>query len=84
MRLRWRATCHAVMVWCDESQNDESLRWAQETPDHGEQRLGGRMSVHQIGRRGFLKVVCAITGGVLIGIRVTVRQSRQPGNFLNT
>ena len=39
------------------------------------------MSVHQIGRRGFLKVVCAITGGVLIGIRVTVRQ---PGNFLNT
>lgn len=32
------------------------------------------MSVHQIGRRGFLKVVCAITGGVLIGIRVTVRQ----------
>ncbi len=42
------------------------------------------MSVHQIGRRGFLKVVCAITGGVLIGIRVTVRQSRQPGNFLNT
>ena len=41
------------------------------------------MSVHQIGRRGFWKVVCAITGGVLIGIRVTVRQSRQPGNFLN-
>ena len=58
MRLRWRATCHAVMVWCDESQNDESLRWAQETSDHGEQRLGERMSVHQIGRRGFLKVAC--------------------------